>query len=155
MLGVGERAGNASIDQLIVNRELGQPGDYDMKALSEYCEYASRVLGVPIPGNYPAMGRDVFKTSAGVHAAAILKAHEKRDAFAKDSVYSGVPASLLGREQEILIDPASGASNVRYWLAVNGGDPGEAVIQDVLDTAKRAGRPLTDEEIRRIVAAGR
>jgi hypothetical protein len=29
------------------------------------------------------------------------------------------------------------------------------VIQDVLDTAKRAGRPLTDEEIRRIVAAGR
>ena len=159
VLGVGERAGNASIDQLIVNRELGQPGDYDMKALSEYCEYASGVLGVPIPGNYPAMGRDVFKTSAGVHAAAILKAHRRRDTFVKDSVYAGVPASLLGREQEILIDPASGASNVRYWLAVNGGDPGEAVvqavIQDVLDTAKRAGRPLTDEEIRQIVAAGR
>ena len=159
VLGVGERAGNASIDQLIVNRELGQPGDYDMKALSEYCAYASGVLGVPIPGNYPAMGRDVFKTSAGVHAAAILKAHRRRDTFVKDSVYAGVPASLLGREQEILIDPASGASNVRYWLAVNGGDPGEAVIQaviqDVLDTAKRAGRPLTDEEIRRIVAAGR
>lgn len=155
VLGVGERAGNTSIDQLIVNRELAQPGDYDMKALSEYCEYASRVLGVPIPGNYPAMGRDVFKTSAGVHAAAILKAHRRRDTFVKDSVYAGVPASLLGREQEILIDPASGASNVRYWLAVNGGDPGEAVIQDVLDTAKRAGRPLTDDEIRRIVAPGR
>jgi 2-isopropylmalate synthase len=155
VLGVGERAGNASIDQLIVNRELGQPGDYDMKALSEYCEYASRVLGVPIPGNYPAMGRDVFKTSAGVHAAAILKAHRRRDTFVKDSVYAGVPASLLGREQEILIDPASGASNVRYWLAVNGGDPGEAAIQDVLDTAKRAGRPLTDDEIGRIVAAAR
>jgi 2-isopropylmalate synthase len=153
VLGVGERAGNASIDQLIVNRELEHPGDYDMKALRGYCEDASRVLGVPIPGNYPAMGSDVFKTSAGVHAAAILKAHEKRDAFVKDSVYSGVPASLLGREQEVLIDPASGASNVRYWFAVNGGEPGYAVIQSVLGTAKRAGRPLTDEEIRQIVAA--
>jgi 2-isopropylmalate synthase len=99
------------------------------------------------------MGRDVFKTSAGVHAAAILKAHAKGDASAKDSVYSGVPASLLGREQEVLIDPASGASNVRYWFAVNGGEPGYAVIQSVLGTAKRAGRPLTDEEIRQIVAA--
>ena len=153
VLGVGERAGNASIDQLIVNRELEHPGEYDMKALCGYCENASRILGVPIPGNYPAMGRDVFKTSAGVHAAAILKAHEKRDVFAKDSVYSGIPASLLGRGQEVLIDSASGASNVRYWFAINGGEPGEALIQHVLDTAKQARRPLTDEEIRRIVAA--
>ena len=153
VLGVGERAGNASIDQLIVNRELEHPGEYDMKALREYCGRASGVLGVPIPENYPAMGRDVFKTSAGVHAAAILKAHEKRDAFAKDSVYSGVPASLLGRDQEVVIDSASGASNVRYWFAINGGEPGEALIRHVLDTAKQARRPLTDEEIRRIVAA--
>jgi len=153
VLGVGERAGNTSIDQLIVNRELEHPGDYDMKALGAYCEHASRVLGVPIPANYPAMGRDVFKTSAGVHAAAILKAHEKQDAFVKDSVYSGVPASLLGREQEILIDPSSGASNVRYWFAVNGGEPGEAAIQNVLGAAKLAGRPLTDKEIRQVVAA--
>ena len=153
VLGVGERAGNASIDQLIVNRELEHPGEYDMKALRGYCEDAARILGVPIPGNYPAMGRDVFKTSAGVHAAAILKAHEKRDAFAKDSVYSGVPASLLGRDQEVVIDSASGASNVRYWFAINGGEPGEALIRHVLDTAKQARRPLTDEEIRRIVAA--
>jgi 2-isopropylmalate synthase len=155
VLGTGERAGNASIDQLIVNRELDHPGGYDMKALRGYCEHASRVLGVPVPGNYPAMGRDVFKTSAGVHAAAILKAHAKGDAAAKDSVYSAVPASLLGREQEILIDPASGASNVRYWLTVNGGDPGEDTVQDVLAAARLAGRPLADEEVRRIVDANR
>ena len=92
---------------------------------------------------------------AGIHAAAILKAHAKRDASAKDNVYSGVPASLLGREQEVLIDPASGASNVRYWLAVNGGAPGEAAVHHVLAAAKRAARPLTDEEIRRIVDANR
>jgi 2-isopropylmalate synthase len=153
VLGVGERAGNASIDQLIVNSHLEYSGgSYEMKALRRYCEFAADVLGFDIPVNYPAMGRDVFKTSAGVHAAAILKAHEKGDVFLKDSVYSGVPASLLCREQEVLIDPSSGASNVRYWSAVNGCVIGDSLIQEVLRTAKLAGRPLSDEEIRQIIA---
>jgi 2-isopropylmalate synthase len=70
-------------------------------------------------------------------------------------VYSGVPASLLGRQQEVLIDAASGASNVQYWFAINGGEPAEAAIQRVLAAAKLAGRPLADAEIRQIVAADR
>jgi 2-isopropylmalate synthase len=157
VLGIGERAGNSSIDQLIVNSQLEYAGDYDLKALREYCEFASGVLGFAIPPNYPAMGRDVFKTSAGVHASAILKAHQKGDLSVKDSVYSGVPASLLGREQEVLIDGSSGASNVRYWLSVNGVNGGVDgdVVEDVLRKARRAGRPLTDEEIRRVLVPGR
>ena len=160
VLGIGERAGNASIDQLIVNSRLEHGNGHDLTALREYCEFASRVLAVGIPPNYPAMGRDVFKTSAGVHASAILKAHRKGDVAVKDSVYSGVPAGLLGREQEVLIDASSGASNVRYWLAVNGvagsdGVNGAAadggLVEDVLRHAKRAGRPLTDDEIRRVI----
>jgi 2-isopropylmalate synthase len=151
VLGVGERAGNASIDQLIVNSELEEPGRYDMKALREYCEFAAGVLDVGIPGNYPAMGRDVFTTSAGVHAAAILKAHRKRDTYVKDSVYSAVPASLLGREQSVLVDPSSGVSNVRYWLAVNGREADEGAVDRVLYTAKRRARPLSDAEIQQIV----
>jgi 2-isopropylmalate synthase len=157
VLGIGERAGNTSIDQLILNSQLEYAGGYDLKALREYCEFASRVLGFAIPPNYPAMGRDVFKTSAGVHASAILKAHQKGDVSIKDSVYSGVPASLLGREQEVLIDGSSGASNVRYWLSVNGvnarldGD----LVDSVLRTAKQAGRPLTDDEIRRVLVPRR
>lgn len=151
VLGIGERAGNASLDQLVVNWQLDHDGPYDLKALREYCEFASAVLEVPVPPNYPAMGRDVFRTSAGVHAAAILKAHRKRDPRLKDSVYSAVPASILGREQEVLIDPASGASNVQYWLEINGRQASAAAVEAVLRVAKTAGRPLRDEEIRQIV----
>ena len=147
VLGVGERAGNASIDQLIVNRELGQPGDYDMKALSEYCEYASRVLGVPIPGNYPAMGRDVFKTSAGVHAAAILKAGLTGDEDVVDMIYSAVPARWLGRRQEIEVGPMSGSSNVRSWLAAHGRTQNGAALDRILAAAKRSDHTLSDEEL--------
>jgi 2-isopropylmalate synthase len=155
VLGVGERAGNASIDQLVLNRHLERPGEFDLAALRTYCEYASTVLDVGIPPNYPAMGRDVFTTSAGVHAAAILKAHEKADPLVKDSVYSSVPASVLGREQEVLIDGASGASNVRYWLAMRGQQADDASIQKVLVAAKTRQRPLDDEEIGWILATHR
>jgi 2-isopropylmalate synthase len=160
VLGIGERAGNTSIDQLIVNSRLEYAADYDLEALRAYCEFASRVLGVAIPPNYPAMGRDVFTTSAGVHASAILKARQKGDVSVMDSVYAGVPASLLGREQEVLIDGSSGASNVRYWLAVNDvnssfdGRVDSALVEHVLQKARLAGRPLTDEEIRRVIVAG-
>lgn len=153
ILGVGERAGNTSLDQLIVNSRLDRRGDYDLKALREYCEYAAEVLRVDIPRNYPAMGSDVFKTSAGVHASAILKAHEKGNTLIKDTVYSAVPASVLGRRQEVLVDASSGANNVKYWLTVHGYPCTDAgVIKKVLDKAKSRSVPLTDELIGQIIA---
>jgi 2-isopropylmalate synthase len=152
VLGIGERAGNASIDQIMVNRHLEGHGAHDLKAVRAYCEYASSVLGVDIQGNYPAMGSDVFKTSAGVHASAILKANEKHDYRLKDAVYSSIPASLLGREQEVLIDASSGTSNVRYWLSARGMEADDAVIKEILATAKGGRRPLRDSEIEEILA---
>lgn len=153
ILGIGERAGNASLDQLVVNSHLDAHGSYDLKALVEYGAYASEVLEVGIPQNYPALGRDVFKTSAGVHASAILKAHQKGNTLVKDSVYSSVPASYLGREQEVLVDEASGTNNVRYWLTVHGYDSADATfLKKILAAAKSHRGPLSDEQIRQIIA---
>jgi 2-isopropylmalate synthase len=153
VLGVGERAGNAAIDQLILNSHLDRHAEYDLKALREYCEYAADVLGFGIPQNYPAVGSDVFRTSAGVHASAIMKAHEKGNLLIKDTVYSSVPASLLGRGQEVLIDASSGANNVKYWLTVNGYPSDDAaLIKNILERAKLSRVPLTDDVIRQIIA---
>lgn len=155
VLGIGERAGNASLDQMIVNFYLEKCGGYDLMALRKYCEYASSVLGVEIPANYPAMGRDVFKTSAGVHASAILKAHEKGDEFIKDCVYSSIPARSFGREQEVQIDPSSGASNVRYWLTTRGYAINGLLINQILQAAKSSRKPLCDSQIHQIISASR
>nr|BFD88645.1 hypothetical protein KitaXyl93_00050 [Kitasatospora sp. Xyl93] len=155
VLGVGERAGNASLDQIIVNHRLDDGHPYDLRALRGYVEHAAPLLGVEIPRNYPGMGRDVFKTSAGVHASAILKAHRKGDEALKDGVYAGVPARLLGREQEVLVDAASGASSVKYWLTTHGYPAEDSdVVKRVLELAKTRRTPLTDEEIGRVIATG-
>jgi 2-isopropylmalate synthase len=154
VLGIGERAGNASLDQIIINSYLEGARGYDLKALRGYCEYASRCLGAEIPGNYPAMGSGVFKTSAGVHAAAILKAQQKGELLLKDTVYSSIAASLLGREQEVMIDSSSGASNVKYWSVKAGIEIDDEMIKKVLAAAETSSRPLSDDQVERILAEG-
>jgi 2-isopropylmalate synthase len=127
-IGLGERVGNTAMDQLLVNLRLLGWIDNDLTALPEYCELASRSTGVPIPPNYPVVGRDAFRTGTGVHAAAIIKAERKGDAWLADRIYSGVPAAMFGKEQEIEIGHYSGESNVIYWLKKRGYEPTKPLV---------------------------
>ena len=147
-LGIGERVGNAPLDQILVNLKLLGWIDLDLRPLAEYCRKVSDAAGVPIPHGYPVVGKDAFETATGVHAAAILKAARKGDAWLADRVYSGVPAADFGRTQEITVGPMSGKSNVVWWLEHRGLPVTDAAVAAVLDRAKRSDRVLTDAEIR-------
>src|SRR6185503_11039520 len=128
-IGIGERVGNTPMDTLLVNLVLMGYIERDLSALVEYCEAVSAATGVPIPANYPVVGRDAFRTATGVHAAAVIKAFRKQDLDLVDAVYSGVPARMVGRQQEIEIGPMSGKSNVIFWLERRG----LAVQDEVVD----------------------
>ena len=119
----------------------------DLSALCEYCEVVSATTGVPIPPNYPAVGRDAFRTATGVHAAAVIKAFRKQDMALVDAVYSGVPASLIGREQEIEVGPMSGKSNVIFWLERHGYAATDELVDRIFATAKASLTVLSPDEI--------
>ena len=55
-------------------------------------------------------GQDAFETGTGVHAAAVIKAFKKGDAWLADRIDSGVPAGMSGLEQIIRVGPMSEAS---------------------------------------------
>jgi 2-isopropylmalate synthase len=107
-LGVGERVGNTAMEQILVNLKLLGIRDDDLGALAEYVETVSLAVGVDIPVNTPIVGQDAFRTATGVHAAAVVKAQRKGDAWLADRIYSGVPAGWIGRHQEIVIGHMSG-----------------------------------------------
>lgn len=155
-LGVGERTGNTPMDLLIMNLRLLRciPRERDLTKLLDYVLCASRILEFPIPPNYPLAGRDAFRTQTGVHAAAILKALKRNDQWLADRVYSGVPAGMFGRHQEICVGPMSGASNVRFVLERLGLPVDERAIERVLARAKKEDRILTDEEVLEAVSQG-
>jgi isopropylmalate/homocitrate/citramalate synthase len=150
-IGIGERVGNTPMDQLLVNLQLLGWIDRDLTKLHEYCELASLATGVPIPDNYPIVGRDAFRTGTGVHAAAIIKARKKGDEWLADRVYSGVPASMVGRGQTIEVGPMSGISNVQCWLEDHGVAARPELVDAIFQRAKESDRILTDEEILSLV----
>jgi 2-isopropylmalate synthase len=150
-LGVGERVGNTEMDLLLVNLKLLGWIENDLSRLPEYCAAVAEATAVPLPVNYPVLGRDAFRTGTGVHAAAVMKALSKGDAWLADRVYCGVPASLVGREQEIEISHMSGASNVTFWLKAHGHEATEERVQRIFDYAKRCDHTLTREEIEALV----
>jgi 2-isopropylmalate synthase len=146
-LGVGERVGNTPIEQLLVNLRLLGWREDDLSVLPEYIETVSKAVGVPVPVNTPIVGRDAFRTATGVHAAAVIKAKRKGAAWLADRVYSGVPASWVGREQEIEIGHMSGASNVLFYLQHRKLPTDQVIVDAVLALAKKSERLLTEEEI--------
>ena len=146
-LGIGERVGNTPMEQLLMNLKLLGWRDDDLTCLPEYVDTVSKAVGVPIPVNTPIIGRDAFRTATGVHAAAVIKAKRKGQAWLADRVYSGVPASWIGREQEIEIGHMSGASNVVFYLSARGLPGGPEVVDAVLAVAKKSERLLTEDEI--------
>lgn len=151
-LGIGERVGNAALDQILLNLFLlGELSGRDLSKLEEWCTTAAAAMGVPIHCQYPLVGSDAFRTATGVHAAAILKAEKKGDAWLADRVYSSVPAGAFGKHQEIEIGYFSGESNVVYWLRKRGYKPTKDLIASVLGAAKRSNRVLTETEITAVV----
>jgi 2-isopropylmalate synthase len=151
-IGIGERVGNTPMDILIVNLVLMGYIERDLSALLEYCEAVSEATGVPIPANYPVVGRDAFRTATGVHAAAVIKAFRKNDHELVDAVYSGVPATLVGREQEIDVGPMSGKSNVVFWLEKRGIKPTDEIVDRIFTEAKKSDCVLTEQTIRSLLA---
>jgi 2-isopropylmalate synthase len=152
-LGIGERCGNAEMDLLLVNLKLLGLHDRDLSMLNDYVRLAAEACRVPIAYNWPVFGEDAFRTGTGVHAAAIVKAEAKGDAWLADRIYSGVPAGWFGLTQKIEISPMSGISNVRYWLRAHGFGEDEALIAYVFDAAKTCDHTYSDAEVMALCAA--
>lgn len=151
-MGIGERVGNAALDQVLLNLKLlGELEGQDLSKLLSWIRLASRATRVAIPPQYPLAGSDAFRTATGVHAAAIIKAEHKGHAWLADRIYSGVPAGMFGKEQEIEVGHYSGESNVVYWLKKRGYQPTESLVKAIIGAAKRGNRVLSDDEINELV----
>jgi 2-isopropylmalate synthase len=154
-LGIGERSGNTEMDLLLVNLKLLGVHDADLTLLPEYCQLVADSCQIPLVHSYPVFGEDAFRTATGVHAAAIVKAEAKGDAWLADRVYSGIPASMVGRRQRIEVGPVSGLSNVKYWLRQHGYDSDdEELCSRIFQYAKQADRTLTEEEVEALCRSG-
>jgi 2-isopropylmalate synthase len=80
-----------------------------------------------------------------------MKAFRKNDRMLMDAVYASVPASIVGRQQEIEVGPLSGRSNVVFWLESRGLPVTDDMVDRIFAAAKASNRTLTHEQVQRIL----
>ena len=82
-----------------------------------------------------------------------VKAFRKGDRALMDAVYAAVPASLVGRQQEIEVGPMSGRSNVIFWLESRGLPATDEIVDRIFAAAKASDRMLTHQKVQSILGA--
>jgi homocitrate synthase NifV len=90
--GIGERAGNAAFEEILMALELSFSRSLNMNTivLSQLSEAVSKASGIPVPQNKPITGEKVLTHETGIHTNLILKNRE---------TYQVINASSIGREE--------------------------------------------------------
>ena len=143
--GLGERAGNAAMEEVAMALELstGTSSGLHTESFSEMCEYVARVSQRPLGCNKPITGKLVLSHESGIHTRCLLKDR---------TTYQLIQAASIGREeQEFLIGKHSGKSTVVHFLKEAHLPATDDVCFELLDkvkkTAEELRRTLTKEEL--------
>ncbi|MFR9676965.1 hypothetical protein [Streptomyces sp. TR06-5] len=166
--GVGERSGNASLEEVVLNlaairEESGLPVPWKMTQLLRLISHYQEMVGVATP-EHGVLGERYSHTSSGIHTDAILKAYGLADQAEQDenfaraaklremarTVYSAVDPATVGGTQSVGVSPWSGQSAVKLAYMNSGRDPRKLSSDTVNRTLERAsdlGRELTSDEL--------
>jgi 2-isopropylmalate synthase len=101
-LGIGERSGNAALEQVIVNLLKYDITQYNLKAALSLCQNLSKLFHYDIEKNRPLLGDRIFKTSLGLHQDKIMKNKLNKE------TYSGVNLELLEKSISFELSASSG-----------------------------------------------
>ena len=147
--GLGERTGNAAMEELMLGLDLlyGYDTGYKLDKLPELAELVSGISNIPIARNKPVLGHGNFIRESGIGIQYVM--HDPLVMF-------GTHPALTGRSGEVVLGKKSGKASILYKLeelGVDGVD--EAKIADILGAVKEKGIAkkdiLTDEEFLSIV----
>ncbi|WP_116133776.1 homocitrate synthase [Tropicimonas sp. IMCC34043] len=148
--GLGERAGNAALEEVAAALEAqGVATGIDLHCLSALSSLVALASGRPLPPNKSVVGDMVFSHEAGIHVDAILK---NGDTYEDPR---SAPARF-GRERRLVLGKHSGIAGLRAALAAANLPAGEAVARAILpllrDFAVREKRPAAPEDLAHLVA---
>ena len=102
MNGIGERAGNAALEELVmalnVRKDLhGLETGIDSKQLFFTSKMLSTIIASPIPRNKPIIGANAFSHESGIHQHGMLSHRETYEIMTPESVGRDTSEIVLGR----------------------------------------------------------
>ncbi len=110
--GLGERAGNASLEELIVAMDRSiLSGQYDLTKINVLSKMVERYSGTKLPASKPIVGANAFVHESGIHTRCMLK-----DKLA----YQPFDEALVGHSGRFVIGKHSGKASVDRFFKEKG-----------------------------------
>lgn len=112
MNGIGERAGNTALEEIVMifktHHDLGYNTNINSKKIAPVSRLVSRLMKMPVQANKAIVGRNAFAHSSGIHQHGVLK---------KRATYEIIDPCEVGIEQSsIILTARSGRAALKYRL---------------------------------------
>tara|TARA_R110002124_G_scaffold63470_6_gene173934 strand:+ start:292 stop:1521 length:1230 start_codon:yes stop_codon:yes gene_type:complete len=143
--GIGERAGNAALEEVAMALQLHQeeyqrPHHLDVSQLAPLCKLVAELTGIALSPMKPVAGSNIFATEAGIHQDGLLKNPDTYLPYRPETVGETGIRLVLGRH--------SGRKAILHRLHELGKEPNEQVVQRVLQAIKELPKgELVDDDL--------
>jgi methanogen homocitrate synthase len=144
--GIGERSGNASLEEVLVILHMkGGVDRYDLSHLNEISRIVEKSSGILRPRNKPVVGELAFSHESGIHIAAILD---------DPHTYEYFPPELVGGERRFILGKHTGKKALEHVVSSLGCELSEHQICRVLDLVKEHSEQkcsITPDVLKRLI----
>ena len=145
--GIGERAGNVSLEQFVMTLKVlyGRDIGISTEDFTGLGELVYRSSGLPLPVNQPWIGSNVFAHESGIHVSAVLNC---------PLTYECVSPDTVGNRRRLVLGKHSGTAIVRSRLAERSVVASQDQVCEIVRAIKVAGESqgrVSDEQFWSIV----
>lgn len=144
--GIGERAGNASLEEFVMALQCLQfdkkfETNINTKLLYETSRYVSKIVGVQVQPNKAIVGENAFGHESGIHTHGVLS---------NPLTYEPISPELVGRTRWFQVGKHAGAHGIAAMLEEYGIQPSKDQTREILERVKKLGdlgKHVTDVEL--------
>ncbi|GGM73299.1 trans-homoaconitate synthase [Thermogymnomonas acidicola] len=138
--GIGERAGNASLEECVLGAEafLGCRTGIRKDRLYDLSRLVAEKSGVPVQPNRAIVGQNSFSHEAGIHVHGVIN---------EPSTYEAFDPAIVGRRREVVFGKHSGINAVIWAFRNRGMEIDEEEARAVLRSIKASGGRITEDEV--------
>ena len=127
--GLGERCGNASLEEVVMSLYALYGVDLKLKTelLKGLSDMVSEYSRIPIPVNKAIVGDNAFKHESGIHVAAVMKC---------PFTYESYEPGLVGQERKLVFGRHSGSEGVKEKLSAMGIQVTDGELAEIVKSLK-------------------
>jgi len=128
--GIGERAGNAAFEEVVLGLETlyGIRTGIKTEKIHELSRLVEELSGVPVAANKALVGYNAFSHEAGIHTHGVL---------ANSLTYEPLQPGLVGRQRKMILGKHTGKAAIAEKLKERGISASDPLLVELLQRVKR------------------